>query len=357
MKQTDISTIGETGLIERIRSIVEFRLDDVTLNDNLVVGIGDDTAVYRPSPGKVQLLTTDALVEGIHFDLTFTSMKHLGWKAMVASLSDIASMGGTPRYATLSISLPSKISVEMVAELYEGVTFACRKYSCLVAGGDTTASAANLFVSVSLTGEADESKLLKRSGAKPGDLLCVSGHLGASTAGLKILQREKERYHQSGNAKAFEPRLEIYTVALEKHLMPKPRFDVSSLLTSSCRAHAMIDISDGLASELHRLCEASGVGASIYEHNIPLESVTQKVAAECSESPLAYALYGGEEYELLFAIDDEEFQKLESLTTDVTIIGRMTDPSEGIRLVRENGETEPLPFGGWEHFRKNTHHQ
>jgi len=349
MQQTDISSIGEFGLIDRIKQIVDIRTDDSSLHDNLLKGIADDAAVIRPTPGKIQLFTADAFIEGIHFDLTFTSFKHLGWKAIAANISDIAAMGGIPRYATITLSLPKKISVEMIEEFYRGAVFACKKYSCLIVGGDTTASLANMTISVAMTGEADGPKVKYRSAALPGELICVTGHLGASFAGLKILKREQERFKQSGKPDSFQPKFESYTLAIEKHLMPKPRLDISKILTEKVEIGAMIDISDGLASEVHHICISSGVGASIFEHNIPLDSVTQIISEEFHESPTEYALYGGEEYELLFTINDDEFAKLEKLTNDVTIIGRVTE--KGINLIKEQGEQEPLRFGGWDHFK------
>ena len=207
IQHTDISSVGEFGLIDHIRKIVDIRVDDASLHDNLIIGIADDAAVFRPTPGKVQLFTTDALVEGIHFDLTFTSFKHLGWKVIVANISDVAAMGGIPRYGVVTLSLPKKISVEMVEEFYQGAIHACKKYSCLIVGGDTTSSMANMVVSVALTGEADEQSVKFRKDAKPGEYICVTGHLGASLAGLKILKREKERFAQSTNSDQFKPNL------------------------------------------------------------------------------------------------------------------------------------------------------
>jgi thiamine-monophosphate kinase len=349
-KQTNIADIGEVGLIGHIADIVNVRIDNASLHENLIAGIGDDAAVFRPTPGKTSLLTTDSFIEGVHFDLTFTSFQHLGWKAIAANLSDIAAMGGTPRYAVLAISIPSKISLEMIEEFYQGAVAACKKYSCLIVGGDTTASIGNMAISVALTGEADEQKILYRKGAQPGDLICVTGHLGASHAGLRILQREKKRFLESANPAEFQPNLAPFVIALEKHLMPKPRLDIAAFLTTNVTTHCAIDISDGLASEIHRICTASNTGAKIYEHNLPLDSNTQQIAKEFSESPATFALYGGEEYELLFTMTDQEFEKLESLTSDVTIIGRITQQSEGIELVGENGEAEALPFAGWDHF-------
>lgn len=351
MQHTDISSIGEFGLIDRIRKIVDIHVDDASLHDNLLMGIADDTAVFRPTPGKVQLFTTDAFVEGIHFDLGFTSFKHLGWKTIVANVSDIAAMGGIPRYATITLSIPKKISVEMIEEFYQSAAFACKKYSCLIIGGDTTTSMANMIISVALTGEADEQYVRYRKDAKPGEYICVTGHLGASVAGLKILKREKERFAKSTASDDFKPNLEPYVEAVERHLMPKPRLDLSRILSKQVKIGAMIDVSDGLASEVHHICKNSNVGAAIYEHNIPLQHITQLIASEFSESPTDYVLYGGEEYELLFTISEGEYEKLEQLTSDVTIIGRVLEKENGIELIREQGEHEPLRFGGWEHFR------
>lgn len=351
-KHTQLRSVGEFGLIDRIRDLVDFRVDDAMLHDRLVLGIGDDAAVFHPSPDKVQLLTTDALVEGIHFDLTFTSLKHLGWKSIVASVSDIAAMGGVPRYATVVLSLPQKISLEMVEEFYRGAVYACKTYSCLIVGGDTTTSFANMNVSVALTGEAEPRHVITRSGARAGDLLCVTGHLGAAHAGLKILQREKQRFLSTGMSETFRPELEPYKDALERYLMPSPRLDLAKLLVHNTDVHAMIDISDGLASEVHHLCESSNVGAEVWEHNIPVESTTQRIAAEFSENVADYTLYGGEEYELLFTLADGEFKKLERLTDDISIVGRMVEKGRGVELVRENGGREMLQRGGWDHFKK-----
>lgn len=307
--------------------------------------------MYQPSEHSVQLVTTDAFVEGVHFDLTYTSLKHLGWKAMAANLSDIAAMGGEPRYAVISLALPSKITIELVEQLYDGIAAACKAYSCLLVGGDTVASLANMFISITLTGEARKEHVVYRNGAKVGDVVCVSGHLGASQAGLKVLQREKTRYNQSEQQEQFQPNLSPYTTVLEKHLMPRPRLDIAKLLRENVTVHSMIDISDGLASELHRISRASGTGFRIEESAIPLHENTRSVASEFSEHPVDYALYGGEDYELLFTLDEAEAEKLKSLTDDVVRIGKVVSRNDGIELVKQNGETVAVPFGGWEHFR------
>lgn len=346
---TPISQLGEFGLIERIKKIVDIRVDDSTIHDNLIKGIADDTAVFKPSLSKLQLFTTDAMVEGIHFDLTYTSLAHLGWKAIVSNISDVAAMCGEPRYATVTLCLPQKISVEMVEEFFRGAVSACKKYSCLIVGGDTTATVGNMMVSISLIGEVDPEKVTYRSGAKVGNYICVSGHLGGSHAGLKILLREKSKYLEE--SEQFSPNLEPYKIAVEKYLLPKPRLDIAKIISESIKVNAMIDISDGLASEVHHICNNSDVGADIWEHNIPVHTNSQKIAGEFSENVIDYALYGGEEYELLFTLSDSEYEKLETLTADITIIGRITDKSNGINFIRESGEREPLQFNGWDHFK------
>jgi thiamine-monophosphate kinase len=350
-RPSDISSIGEFGLIERIRKI----LGDTP--PGLIMGISDDAAVYRPAPGKVQVVSTDAFTEGIHFDLTFTSMKHLGWKVMAASLSDIAAMGALPRLATVAVSLPEKITVPMVEEFYRGIDAAVKASSCVVAGGDTTGSAGNMTVTVTVIGEADEGRLLFRKGAVPGDYLCVSGHLGSAIAGLKILEREKAKYLAAKDPGGFRPDLEPYAPALGKYFMPRPRFDIVAA-AEPVRINAMIDISDGLASEVHHICRESVTGAEVYERNLPVEGITQRIASELGGNPTEYALFGGDEYELLFTLSDGEYGKLEGITTDVTIVGRITEKEKGVTYVREDGTSVPLPPGGWDHFpRKERSHE
>jgi thiamine-monophosphate kinase len=350
---TDISAVGEFGLIDRIRKIVDIHIDDRTIHNQLLTGIGDDAAAFTPGSGNLQLLTTDALVESVHFDLTYTSLKHLGWKSMAANISDIAAMGGVPRYATISLALPKRISVEMVEAFYTGAAAAAMKYSFLIVGGDTVAAADAMMVSVAMTGEVPRDKIIHRRGAVPGDYLCVTGHLGGAVAGLIVLGREKERFQNSEEPESFRPNLEPYREVIARHLMPHPRLDLSKILANEVKVHAMIDISDGLASEVHHLCTGGNVGAEIHEHNLPVIASTQAVAREASVPVSEYCLYGGEEYELLFAISEEEYKKLEPLTNDVTIVGRVLEASKGIRLVKEQGENEPLGAGGWNHFRQS----
>lgn len=348
---TPISRVGEFGLINLIKNITDIQTDSPNLKSDLLMGISDDAAVFKPTADKVQIFTTDAMVEGVHFDLTYSSMQHLGWKAMASNISDIAAMGGEPRYALITLCLPQKISVEMVEEFYTGAVFACKKYNTLIAGGDTTAASGNMVISVSLIGEADSQKLVYRNGAKVGDLVCVSGTLGTSHAGLKVLMREKRNFLEK--SESFSPNLEPYKPALEKYLMPKPRLDIAKLLTNEVKINSLIDVSDGLASEVHHICRNSGVGAEIWEHNIPIDNIGRNIAEEFSENIIDYALYGGEEYELLFTLTDENYAKLEILTSDVTILGRIVDASKGIYFILEQGEREELTPRGWDHFKEN----
>ncbi len=349
MKQhTPINKIGEFGLINKIKNIVESGTN--TFDENLVKGISDDTAVFRAASDKLQLLTMDTMVEGIHFDLTFTSLHHLGWKAIVTNISDIVSMCGNPRYAVISISIPQKFSVEMIEDFYKGASQASKKYECVIVGGDTTASSGNLVISVAMYGDVAAENIVYRNGAKVGDLICVSGHLGAAHAGLKVLLKEKEKY--LNNSEEFTPNLEPYKFVLEKYLMPKARMDLIKYFSGSIKVNSMIDISDGLASEVHHICKNSGTGGEVWEHNIPVHMNTQKTAEEFSDDVIEYALFGGEEYELLFTMSDNEYEKLEKVFDDVTILGRISDIEKGINLITEEGEVKPLPFGGWEHFKK-----
>lgn len=351
MPFTEISEVGERGLIEMIRNLVEFTPEDPSLTERLIKGISDDTAVYRPAPGTVQLFTTDTLVEGVDFDLTYTSFKHLGWKSMISSVSDIGAMGGRPRFAVVVLVVPAKISVEMVREFYEGALVACREYQCLIVGGDLSAAMGTLTVNVTMVGEAEESHLCFRSSARIGDLICVTGDLGASQAGLKILLREKERFLKSGDGADFEPNLLPYKEAVEKHLTPRPPLVTIESILQRTPIHAMVDVSDGLVSDLRQICAESGVGAEIEQQNIPIANITRKVAQEFSENPIDYALYGGEEYELLFTLPEHQDQKVEALGDSITVIGRIVDQSKGVEFITENADRVALPWGGWDHFR------
>jgi thiamine-monophosphate kinase len=344
---TDISTIGEFGLIARLSQIVQ------PYRDTLIVkGIGDDAAVYIPADGKVQVVTTDALIEGVHFDLTYVSMRNLGWKSMAVNLSDLCAMLAIPRYALITIAIPRKISVEMVEDFYLGVKSASNEFNFAVIGGDTTTTFGNMAISVTMIGEAEKDFIPYRSGAKVGDYICVTGKPGLSYAGLKILIREKKRFLESEDKENFKPNFEPFLKAIEKHLKPIPRFDVvNKMINEKVKVNAMIDISDGLSSDLLHICRQSGVGAEIYETSLPIDDMVKKVADEFGEDYLNYALYGGEDYELLFTVSESELKKLDALADDVKVIGRILDRDQGIKLIRSDNSQRDLEAGGWDHFK------
>jgi thiamine-monophosphate kinase len=348
--QTPISSIGEFGLIERLKEKISSLRVSENVARQVILGIDDDTAVTRPSAGMLQLATTDLLIEGVHFDLTYTSMRHLGWKLMVANLSDIAAMGGVPVHALISLALPAKITLEMVDELYEGILQAAQTYSCAILGGDTSTSLGNMVLAATITGEVPEAFIKRRTGARNGDLICVSGSLGMSHAGLKVLLREKERFVSRGNAGAFQPQLQEYTDAISRHLAPRARFDVSAVAAQHEWTHAMIDVSDGLASDLRHICTQSGVGARLYEQKLTPHPVVSKIAGEFNEPALDYVLFGGEEYELLFTIDPEREAELRALLPSVMVIGEITEEKNAMTIVQSDGSTRSIPSGGYNHF-------
>lgn len=351
-KHTPISSIGEFGLIERLKKkCLDLDLSQ-RVTDRIVLGIDDDTAVTRPSPEMLQLTTSDLLIEGVHFDLTYTSMKHLGWKLMVVNLSDIAAMGGVPVYALITIALPAKISVEMVDDLYEGILQAAQTYGCGIIGGDTNTSIGNTMLSATITGEVPETFLKRRNTAQPGDLICCSGSLGLSHAGLRVLLREKKRFLGEKQQEAFTSDLGEYTAAVGKHLAPKARFDISTITAQQEWVHAMIDISDGLTSDLRHICNQSRVGADLFEEKISIDPLVRKVADEFGESPLEYSLFGGEEYELLFTIDPGQEKKLHRLVSGISVIGRITEHQGTVRLIQKDGSERIILSGGYDHFKK-----
>jgi len=345
---TEISQIGEFGLIGRLNEIVQPYRDSF-----IVKGIGDDAAVYVPAEGKVQVVTTDALIEGVHFDLTFVSMRNLGWKAMVVNLSDLAAMLATPRYALITVAIPRKISVEMMENLYIGIKSACNEFNFSLIGGDTTTTFGNMAISVTMIGEANKDEIPYRSGAKIGDYICVTGTLGLSYAGLKILLREKKKFMEAEHKQNFKPNFEPFLKAIEKHLRPIPRLDIAGKLKDlKVKVNSMIDISDGLSSDLKHICRQSGVGAEIYETSLPVDDLVKKIAKEeFNEDYLMYVLHGGEDYELLFTVSESELKKLNELYNDVKVIGRILDREQGIKLIKEDKSEIDIESGGWDHFK------
>lgn len=336
-KQTSISELGEFGLIDRITKAVELK------NESTIKGVGDDAAILNYEGSQV-LVSTDLLTEGIHFNLMYVPLKHLGYKAVVVNLSDIYAMNGTPRQITVSIAVSGKYSVEAIEELYSGIHLACEKYGVDLVGGDTTSSLTGLTISVSAIGEIKKEDLVLRGGAKPNDLLCVSGDLGGAYMGLQLLERENEVFKVNQN---MQPQLEGYDYILERQLKPEARRDIIAAFKKlGIKPTSMIDISDGLSSEVMHLCKHSATGCSVFEDKIPLDSQTKKMAEELNINPLVAALNGGEDYELLFTIPLADHEKIKN-DPDFTIIGHMTEAAEGINLITGAGSAIPLQAQGW----------
>jgi thiamine-monophosphate kinase len=336
-KQTTLAELGEFGLIARLTEKIQLK------NTSTLVGVGDDSAVLS-YPDKKIVVTTDLLTEGIHFNLMYVPLKHLGYKAVVVNLSDVYAMNATPRQITVSIAISSKFSLEAVDELYSGIHLACEKYGVDLVGGDTTSSLTGLTISITAIGEANEDELVYRSGAQVTDLVCVTGDLGGAYMGLQLLERENEVFKVNPNQK---PQFEGYDYILERQLKPEARSDIKELLkTLSIKPTSMIDISDGLSSEALHLCKASKVGCSIYEDKIPLDKQTKEFAEELSINPLVAALNGGEDYELLFTVPLGSYDQIKK-EFDITIIGHITPESEGANLIIGGGSAIPLQAQGW----------
>ncbi|GAB3898295.1 thiamine-phosphate kinase [Spirosoma agri] len=341
---TDLTTIGEIGLIERIRQATP-----PPLHSETVQGIGDDAAVFDWG-NDYGLLATDMLVEGIHFDLGYVPLKHLGFKAVAVNVSDIAAMNGLPVQLTVSIGLSSRFPVEAVDELYEGIRAACAAYNVDLVGGDTTASRSGLILSISVLGKVPKDLVTYRSTAQPNDVICVTGDLGAAYLGLQLLEREKQVFLADPN---MQPNLsEERSYLIQRQLRPDARTDiVHELHDLGIRPTAMIDVSDGLASELLHICRQSGTGAVIFDENIPIDDQTHLAADEFSISPVTAALNGGEDYELLFTVRPQEFDKLAN-NARITAIGYLTADPKQIILATKAGQQTPIRAQGWENFMK-----
>jgi thiamine-monophosphate kinase len=335
--QTSVSELGEFGLIDRLTKDVEIK------NESTVAGIGDDAAVLDYKDKQV-VVSTDLLTEGIHFNLMYVPLKHLGYKAVVVNISDIYAMNATPKQITVSIAVSGKFSVEALDELYAGIHLACEKYNVDLVGGDTTSSLTGLVISVTAIGEGEKDTIVKRSGAKPTDLLCVTGDLGGAYMGLQLLERENEVFKVNPN---MQPQLAGYDYILERQLKPEARQDIPAILKKlEIVPTSMIDISDGLSSEIMHLCKRSGVGCCLFEEKIPMDNQTKQMAEEFSINPIVAALNGGEDYELLFTISLDDYEKVKN-DPDFTIIGHMTEAVEGINLITNAGSAIPLEAQGW----------
>ncbi len=340
-KQTPIAELGEFGLIDRITQHFQLR------NDSTLKGVGDDAAVLAYG-SKCVVFSTDLLTEGVHFNLMYVPLKHLGYKAVIVNLSDIYAMNARPRQITVNLALSNKFSVEAVEELYSGIHLACETYGIDLIGGDTTSSLTGLTISISALGEADEKDLIYRSGARPGDVLCVSGDLGGAYMGLQLLERENEVFKVN---QGMQPQLQGYDYILERQLKPEARADVINIFEKlQVKPTSMIDISDGLSSEIMHLCKNSGTGCRLFEETVPIDNQTREMALEMNINPLVAALNGGEDYELLFTLTPGDTEKIKN-DPDFTVIGEITEAAAGTLLVTTGGAEILLQAQGWQHGR------
>ncbi|MFA7471634.1 MAG: thiamine-phosphate kinase [Spirosomataceae bacterium] len=340
-KRTEIVEIGgEFGLIDRIASQFHPQIQST------IKGIGDDTAVMDLG-SDYGLLTTDLLVEGIHFDLTFHPLPHLGYKAIAVNISDIAAMNGIPQQVVISLGLSNRFSVEAVDELYKGIRAACDDYRVDLVGGDTTASRSGLIISVSVFGKVAKDKIAYRNTGKPNDILCVTGDLGGAYMGMQILAREKQVYLADPN---MQPDFNGKEYILQRQLKPLARMDVVyELEEAGVVPTSMIDVSDGLSSELHHICRQSKTGAVVFEDTLPIDEQTALVATELNIGPITAAVNGGEDYELLFTIKQEDHAKLKN-NPNITFIGYLTGDSGEILLRTKSGNVVPMKAQGWQHL-------
>jgi thiamine-monophosphate kinase len=335
--RTEIGSIGEFGLINRLAEPFAAHQGWTTL------GIGDDAAVLN-SGGKLTVTTTELLIEGVHFDLSYTPLLHLGFKIVSVALSDLAAMNAIPTQIVLGLGLSNRFSVEAVEELYRGVKNACEEYQIDLVGGDTTASPQGLIVSVTAIGVVDSTQLVKRAGAKPNDVICVTGDFGGALLGLQSLEREKQVFLANPD---MQPELDNKSYVVLRQLKPVARFDIlHELRDLGVVPTSMIDSSDGLAAEILHLCQASGTGARIFEKNIPIDDETYLSATEFNLSPLTAALNGGEDYELVFTVSQADYEKIEKIT-DVTAIGYMTDKLDEKVIVMKSDQLVHLTAPGF----------
>lgn len=336
--KTALSELGEFGLIRRLTENI------VLKNESTLKGVGDDCAVLDFKNKKI-VVTTDLLTEGIHFNLMYVPLRHLGYKAVTVNLSDVYAMNAMPKQITVSIAVSAKMSVEALDELYSGIYLACERYGVDLVGGDTTSSLTGLTISVTAIGEADEKDLVYRNGAKNTDLLCVTGDLGGAYMGLQLLERENEVFKVNSK---MTPQFAGYDYILERQLKPEARKDIPPLFKElGIKPTSMIDISDGLSSEIIHLCTESEVGCRLYEDRLLYDNQTKKMAEELNINPLVAALNGGEDYELLFTLPVADHDKIRN-HPDISVIGHITDKSEGVNLITAGvGQAIPLQAQGW----------
>jgi thiamine-monophosphate kinase len=336
-QRTSIADLGEFGLIDHLTK--RFAIGQ----PSTVKGIGDDAAVLDFKEKKA-IVSTDLLIEGVHFDLAYMPLKHLGYKAVVVNVSDICAMNALPTQITVSVAVSNRFPLEALEALYDGIAAAAKNYNIDVVGGDTTSSQKGLIISITALGEADEAEIAYRSGAKENDLLVVTGDLGAAYMGLQVLEREKQVFQVNPGS---QPDLEPYSYLIERQLKPEARNDIRGLLSAlDVRPTAMIDISDGLSSEIIHLCKQSGVGCNLFEEKLPLDPQLISVCEEFNVDSTTIAINGGEDYELLFTISLDDLDKIKA-NPNLTIVGHMTRASEGIHLVTRGNEKIELKARGW----------
>lgn len=336
-KRTEISSVGEFGLIEKLTKELQ------GTNSETIKGAGDDAAILRFSNDEEVLVTTDMMMEGIHFDLTYFPLKHLGYKAVVANISDIYAMNGTPKQITVSLALSRKFCIEDVEELYSGIRLACQQYGVDIVGGDTSSSLTGLAISITAIGTAPKGTAVRRDGAKETDLICVTGNLGAAYMGLQLLEREKI----ATAGKDIQPDFQGKEYILERQLKPEARKEIlEKLREENVRPTAMMDISDGLSSELMHICRQSGVGCRIYEERIPIDYQTAIMAEELNLNVITCALNGGEDFELLFTVPIADHEKVAAMK-DVRVIGHVVSENMGLALITRDGVEMELKAQGW----------
>ncbi|GAB2674651.1 thiamine-phosphate kinase [Flavihumibacter cheonanensis] len=339
--RTEISSLGEFGLIDHLTKNIEFT------NASSILGVGDDAAVIDHF-GKQTVITTDMLLEGVHFDLMYTPLKHLGYKSVVVNLSDIYAMNATPTQITLSIAVSNRFSVEALEEFYEGVYAACERYQVDLIGGDTSTSRSGFVISVTALGEVNPDQFVQRSTAQKGDLVCVSGDLGGAFLGLTLLERERQIYLENPK---IQPDLENEQYIVGRLLKPEARKDIIAFLAENeIRPTAMMDISDGLSSEILHICKQSSLGCVLYEEKIPIHEDSRMAAFKFGLDPTACALSGGEDYELLFTIPQSEYDKL-VLNEQISVVGYMTDAAEGSHILTKGGNKFRITAQGWNAFK------
>lgn len=340
-ERTEINTLGEFGLIEHLTKNIELQ------NASSILGVGDDAAVIDHF-GKQTVVTTDLLVEGVHFDLMYTPLKHLGYKSVIVNLSDIYAMNATPTQIVISIAISSRFSVEAVDELYEGIYAACEKYGVDLVGGDTTSSQKGLIISITAIGEVTPDKFVKRSTAQKGDLVCVSGDLGGAYVGLLFLEREKKIFLESPGV---QPDLEGEAYVVGRLLKPEARKDIIEFFEKeTITPTSMMDISDGLSSELLHICKQSQLGCVLYEDKLPIAEATRQAAFKFELDPTACALSGGEDYELLFTIPQADYDKL-VLNEQISVVGYMTEAEQGAHILTKGGSKHAITAQGWNHLK------